>query len=71
MQAQKNEAFQFDQWDLLKKHYKEREREKERERDIERERDRERGVYINIYAMFLSLSVCLKFVVDSDLLPPF
>ena len=75
MQAQKNEAFQFDQWDLLKKHYKEREREKERERDIERERDRERGrereVYINIYAMFLSLSVCLKFVIDSDLLPPF
>ena len=53
MQAQKNEAFQFDQWDLLKKHYKEREREKERERDIERERDRERGReregYILIY----------------------
>ena len=52
-----------------------KERERKRERDIERERDRERGrereVYINIYAMFLSLSVCLKFVVDSDLLPPF
>ena len=47
MQAQKNEAFQFDQWDLLKKHYKEREREKERERH--RERGREREGYILIY----------------------
>ena len=51
MQAQKNEAFQFDQWDLLKKHYKEREREKERERHRERETEREgeRERYILIY----------------------
>ena len=35
---------------------------------------REREIYIYIiyiYATFLSLSFCLKFVVDSDLLPPF
>ena len=75
MQAQKNEAFQFDQWDLLKKHYKEREREKERERHRERETEREgeRERYILIYMpcfyLYLfawSLSLILIFSLPSS-----